>query len=100
MKADFGRIGGSLALFEIKMPSAFTDSQKRYGLNGEQRNRGVEFNVFGEPLYGLRLNASATRLKAELSKTRMASMMVKQPSAYRASTRCLAQSMTSNLSTA
>ncbi|WP_316532907.1 TonB-dependent receptor [Klebsiella michiganensis] len=70
MKADFGRIGGSLALFEIKMPSAFLDSQKRYGLNGEQRNRGVEFNVFGEPLYGLRLNASATWLKAELSKTK------------------------------
>lgn len=70
VKADFGRIGGSLALFEIKMPSAVLDSQGYYGLNGEQRNRGVEFNVFGEPLYGLRLNASATWLDAELSKTK------------------------------
>lgn len=69
VKADFGTIGGSLSLFEIKMPSAVLDSNGYYGLNGEQRNRGVEFNIFGEPLYGLRLNASATWLDAELSKT-------------------------------
>lgn len=69
VKADFGRVGGSLALFEIKMPSAVLDSNGYYGLNGEQRNRGIEFNIFGEPLYGLRLNASATWLDAELSKT-------------------------------
>ncbi len=43
---------------------------KRYGLNGEQRNRGVELNVFGEPMYGLRLNGSATWLDATLTKTR------------------------------
>lgn len=70
VKADFGRMGGSLALFEIKMPSAILDSETRYyGLDAEQRNRGVEVNLFGEPLLGVRLNASATWLQAELTKT-------------------------------
>ncbi|MGO3910944.1 TonB-dependent siderophore receptor [Huaxiibacter chinensis] len=70
VKADFGRVGGSLALFEIKMPSAILDSvTKHYGLDAEQRNRGVELNVFGEPMLGMRLNASATWLQAEMTKT-------------------------------
>ncbi|WP_449556678.1 TonB-dependent receptor [Huaxiibacter chinensis] len=70
VKADFGRVGGSLALFEIKMPSAILDSvTKHYGLDAEQRNRGVELNVFGEPMLGTRLNASATWLQAEMTKT-------------------------------
>lgn len=69
VKVDFGRIGGALALFEIKKPSALQDDSGRYGLDGEQRNRGVELNVFGEPLYGLRLNGSATWLQPTLSKT-------------------------------
>ena len=68
-KTDYGRVGGSLALFEIKMPVAQLDSQIRYyAINGEQRNRVVELNVFGEPVLGLRLNASATWLDATLSK--------------------------------
>ena len=53
-------MGGSLALFEIKMPSAILDDDNHYGLDAEQRNRGVELNVFGEPMLGMRLNASAT----------------------------------------
>lgn len=70
VKADFGRVGGSLALFEIKMPSAILDSEtKHYGLDAEQRNRGVELNIFGEPMLGMRLNASATWLQAEMTKT-------------------------------
>ncbi len=70
VKADFGRVGGSLALFEIKMPSAILDDSGHYGLDAEQRNRGVELNVFGEPMLGMRLNASATWLQAELTKTK------------------------------
>ena len=70
VKIDFGRVGGTLALFEIKKPNATQDDvTKRYGLDGEQKNRGIELNVFGEPVVGLRLNGSATWLDAELSKT-------------------------------
>ncbi|WP_457292172.1 hypothetical protein, partial [Pseudomonas azotoformans] len=54
-KFDFGTLGGSLALFEIKKPAAYTNSVTReYGLYGMQRNRGVELSVFGEPMYGVR----------------------------------------------
>nr|WP_226573405.1 TonB-dependent siderophore receptor [Mangrovibacter yixingensis] len=72
VKMDFGRVGGSLSLFEIKKPSAINDyvgSSYYTRLDGEQRNRGIELNVFGEPMLGLRLNASTTWIDPELSKT-------------------------------
>ncbi|HEY0208112.1 TonB-dependent siderophore receptor [Acerihabitans sp.] len=70
VKTDFGRIGGTLALFEIKKPSAIQDDATlRYALDGEQRNRGVELNVFGEPVLGLRLNTGATWIDPEMVKT-------------------------------
>nr|VUD31899.1 putative TonB-dependent receptor [Raoultella sp. NCTC 9187] len=56
MKVDYGTVGGSLALFQIKKPNAISDANGYYGLDGEQRNRGAELNVFGEPMLGLRLN--------------------------------------------
>ncbi|PWD63330.1 TonB-dependent siderophore receptor [Pectobacterium parmentieri] len=71
IKVDYQRVGGSLALYEITRANGFIDPvTKLYGLNGEQRNRGVELNVFGEPMFGLRLNGSATLLDATLTKTR------------------------------
>ncbi|TKI03633.1 TonB-dependent siderophore receptor [Martelella alba] len=77
VKADFGRIAGTLAVFEIKKPVASyhylgtvdEEAQYEYGNYGEERNRGVELNVFGEPLYGVRLNASAAWMDPELTKT-------------------------------
>lgn len=68
-KIDFGRVGGSLALFQIKKPLAMVNDAGIYALDGEQRNRGVELNVFGEPVLGLRLNGSATWLDPEMRKT-------------------------------
>ena len=65
VKLDFGNVGGSMSVFEIKKPYGYTDLT----LNGEQRNRGVELNVFGEPVLGLRLNGGATWVDAELTKT-------------------------------
>lgn len=55
-----------------KKPSAINDyvgSGYYTRLDGEQRNRGIELNVFGEPVLGLRLNASTTWIDPELSKT-------------------------------
>lgn len=70
MKVDYGRLGGTLALFEIKKPTGIINPQTNvFGLYGEQRNRGVELNVFGEPVYGVRLNGSATWLDPKMSKT-------------------------------
>ncbi|MCS2171932.1 TonB-dependent siderophore receptor [Scandinavium sp. TWS1a] len=69
VKIDYARVGGSLALFEIKKPSALLNSDNKYVLDGEQRNRGLELNVFGEPVLGLRLNGSTTWLDPEMTKT-------------------------------
>lgn len=69
MKMDFGRVGGTLALFEIKKPVGMVNDSNVYGLYGEQRNRGMELNVFGEPVYGVRLLGSALWMNPELSKT-------------------------------
>ncbi|WP_308163676.1 TonB-dependent receptor [Bradyrhizobium sp. SRL28] len=57
-KVDFGRITTTLSLFQITQPSVITvvglplSSQR---VDGEQRNRGVEFNVFGEVTPEVRL---------------------------------------------
>ncbi|MDE1185098.1 MAG: TonB-dependent siderophore receptor [Pantoea sp.] len=69
VKGDFGRVGGTLALFEIKQPSGILDSNNVFAMNGEQRHRGAELNVFGEPVLGFRLNASATWINPEMVKT-------------------------------
>lgn len=69
VKADFGRIGGSLSLFDIKKPSGIINADGVYGMYGEERHRGMETNIFGEPILGLRLNVSATWLNPEMENT-------------------------------
>ncbi|BCA56597.1 hypothetical protein W02_37370 [Nitrospira sp. KM1] len=49
VKADLGRIASTLAAFQITRPSAFVDpSTNVFGVDGDQRHRGLEFSVFGE----------------------------------------------------
>lgn len=68
-KADFGQIGGSLALYQIEKPNAAVDANNVYGYNGEQRDRGIELSVYGKPTERLRLLASATWMNGELTET-------------------------------
>ena len=69
-KLDFGRLGATLALYEITQPSAFLDPATRvFGPSGEQRNRGMDLNVFGEPTPGLRVLGGVTLLDGVLTKT-------------------------------
>jgi iron complex outermembrane receptor protein len=69
VKWDAGNVGSSLALYQIKQPSAYVDASNTYVVDGEQRNRGVEWSFFGQPLPGLRLLGGATYLRPELVKT-------------------------------
>lgn len=76
-KFAVGGVGLSLALYQTKQPSAFTQpldpanpaGQQIYVLDGEQRNRGVEFSLDGEPVEGLRLIGGLSVGKAELRRT-------------------------------
>lgn len=69
-KAEFGRVITTISLFQIRQPSALTDPVTNvFGLDGEQRHRGIEWNVFGEPANGIRLLGGAMLLDAELTRT-------------------------------
>jgi len=68
IKYDGGNLGASAALFSTAQPNFFIVNQT-YGANGEQRNRGLELSVFGEPIKGLRLLGGATFLDAEQRRT-------------------------------
>lgn len=69
-KLDLGRFGASLAAFQISLPSGVTDPvTKIYSLDGEQRNRGIELNTFGEVGPGIRVLGGVTYLDARLTKT-------------------------------
>ncbi len=77
LKYDGGNIGGSLAVFQTKRPFATFEYDVAsnaldgtYAENGEQRNRGVELSMFGEPVYGVRVLGGLTLLDAEMTSTR------------------------------
>lgn len=77
IKYDAGRIGASLGVFSTAKPFGMVTGG-RFEAAGEQRNRGLELNVFGEPVRGLRLLGGATFIDAEQTKTANAAHEGKQ----------------------
>ncbi|QEI07512.1 TonB-dependent receptor [Pigmentiphaga aceris] len=70
VKVDFGSFFSTLSVFQIARPNGQTDAAtRRYDLDGEQRNRGLELSVFGEPAKGFRVLAGAMLLDSELTST-------------------------------
>lgn len=67
IKVEKGRYGGNIALFDMRRQVGLTGSDNVYRLAGEQRNQGVEVNVFGEPVLGWRINAGSTWLRPKMS---------------------------------
>ncbi len=61
-------MGGSIAVFSTERPFGIVENQV-FREGGEQRNRGIELSVFGEPAYGTRLLGGLTLLDAEQKKT-------------------------------
>ncbi len=69
-KVDWGQFTTTLSAFQISQPSAITNfAINTLTQNGLQRNRGIEFNVFGEPAEGVRLLGGAMFLEASLVST-------------------------------
>ncbi|MCC2957362.1 TonB-dependent receptor [Massilia sp. IC2-477] len=64
VKYDGGKLGMSAAVFTTTQPSGRV-VDRRFGIYGGKRNRGVELNVFGMPMQGLRLLGGLTLLDAE-----------------------------------
>lgn len=70
VKHDSGRILSTLALFEIKQPSAYTDPATNvFSSGGEQRNRGVEIESFGQVARGVRMIGGITYIDAILTRS-------------------------------
>ncbi len=64
VKYDGGKLGMSAALFSTSQPSAYVIG-RRFGVYGEQRNRGLEISAFGTPARGVRVLGGLTLLDAE-----------------------------------
>lgn len=78
-KLDSGNFTSTFSLFQIKQPTAYVDPlTNRYGVYGEQRNRGVEWNFFAEPVYGLRFIGGVSYTQAELTEALKAASKGKQ----------------------
>ncbi|MBS0222742.1 MAG: TonB-dependent receptor [Proteobacteria bacterium] len=62
-KVDFGRFASTLSIFQIEQPQGVTNPTSRiFSVSGQQRNQGLEWNVFGEPLPGFRALGGITLL--------------------------------------
>ncbi|HZX83534.1 MAG TPA: TonB-dependent siderophore receptor, partial [Reyranella sp.] len=70
VKVDLGFVGATLSAFQITLPQSYTDlATSTFVTDGQQRNQGLEFVVFGEPMPGLRLLGGFTLLNAILTNT-------------------------------
>src|SRR5699024_4455315 len=67
VKYDAGRFMTSLSAFQIRKPSAILDANNVFRADGEQRNRGVELTLFGEPLPGLRVLSGVSYIEPILT---------------------------------
>lgn len=68
VKYDNGDFGGTVSLFRTDRQSAIVTGGV-FAANGEQRNQGVEFTVYGQPAQGVRLLGGLTLIDAELTRT-------------------------------
>ena len=64
VKYDSGRYGLSAAVFSTSQPSGYVQDRV-FGVFGEQRNRGLELSMFGNPVRGLRVLGGLTLIDAE-----------------------------------
>ncbi|MFT4053258.1 MAG: TonB-dependent siderophore receptor [Novosphingobium sp.] len=71
-KVAMGRFNASLALFQTDRPQTLnevTDAGTVFTLNGQQRNKGVELSLDGEPTDGLRIIAGLSVTDAKQRRT-------------------------------
>lgn len=72
MKVDWGTVTTTVSAFQIARPSTINipgTPLPTLALSGEQVNRGIEFNVFGELMPGFRVLGGATFMDARRTKT-------------------------------
>jgi len=78
IKADFGQIGATLAAFQIERQFGQLVNNV-FAVGGQQRNQGLELNVFGEVLPTVRVLAGLTLLNATVTQTSTAFALGNRP---------------------
>ncbi len=69
-KIDHGRLATTVSLFQLSKPTGgYLPGTNTYAQGNEQRNRGLEVNVFGELARGVRLHGGAMYNQARLVRT-------------------------------
>ncbi|MCQ8241534.1 TonB-dependent receptor [Rhizosaccharibacter radicis] len=72
-KIDLRRVSSSLAIYQIDQPNSYSrangDGTLTFVVDGQQRNRGLEWKINAEPLHGLRVIGGATYTDARLRRT-------------------------------
>lgn len=68
-KVEGQQMGATLSLYQIQQPSAFQNDDGDYGYHGEQRSRGLELSVYGDPIDRLHLLSSFAVTDAVLTET-------------------------------
>jgi iron complex outermembrane receptor protein len=72
-KMALGRFNASVALFQTDRPQSLTiingAGQNEFTVNGQQRNKGIEFSLDGEPVKGLRVIAGLSLTEAKQRRT-------------------------------
>ena len=80
IKIDFGNIGGSISAFQITQPDGDTDDGTNiFTADNEQRNRGIELNVFGQVTDDIRLLGGVMFLESEITEAVNADDLGKRP---------------------
>lgn len=78
VKYDNGDFVGTVSLFRTNRQSAFVTGGV-FAANGEQRNQGVEFTVYGQPLELVRVLGGLTLLDAKLTRTEGGALDGREP---------------------
>ena len=79
VKVDLGMLATTISVFEITKPSGQLGADKIFRADAEQRNRGLEFTVFGEVQPGVRVLGGVTLIDPELTKTSTSANLGKTP---------------------
>jgi len=80
VKQEWKGFGGTLSLFQVAKASGLLDPESNeYAVDGEQRHRGVEANVFGELAPGVRLLGGVAWIDAELMNTGVSAAIGNRP---------------------
>ena len=61
VKVDWGNVTTTLAAYQLSQPFGLINPQNNtFTVDGQKRNRGLELNIFGEPIEGVRVLGGAS----------------------------------------